>query len=1093
MWDFVLLRVRAHRLLLTAAVLAVLLTTSVLAMLSAFSGAIGDASLRHMLRTRDATTTALVVKADVLASGRDAAASAVRKGTDRAFDGLPVRWQSLTSSGAYALPGPDRDRPDLTRFAVLDRSEVKLTDGRLPRARAGKVVEAALPQAAAQQLKLTPGDRLVLTDRLAGRKLTVELTGVYRPARPQSPYWALDELGGHGVQKVSFTTYGPLMADPSLLSGGRVGAGESAWLAAADFSAVTTGRIDALRDAARAGTRQLEHDPALAGSVTVTGSLPDVLTRAERALLVSRSTLLIVALQLVLLAGYALLLVARLLSAERAGETWTLRARGGSRGRIASLAAREALLLALPAAVCAPLLAGPLTRLVAAQGALSRIGLKLDVGVSAASVWLVGIGVAVGCALAVTLPALTSQGPGGGRARALPAPLRAGADVGLLVVAAVAYWQLDQQTSGTGALSSDSKGSLGIDPLLVVAPALALLAGTVLTLRLLPPVARLAERGAARGKGLSMALAGWQFSRRPMRGAGPVLLLVLASAMGMLAVGQGASWDRSQRDQADFRAGASVRVQGTEPGMAQAAAYPAVPGVKDAAPARRIEVPLQSGRTSTALALDTARVHDGMLMRGDLSGSTPEKVLGAVRPARAGDPGVPVPKDARGLSFALRAVNVRGQKGAPPNETTSVAATVVDRFGLPYRLALGALPVDGREHRLDAELGRAAHPLRLMGLEFVTERHIGSDASQKVTLGSVRARSAAGADRPLDLSVTKWRTQLPDPEGTTSGDGSAAGSGAPATAPRVERAGSGLTFTYNTGFVPAGDAGFFVTAPSTTVRLTVRQRVALTVPAVATDRFLASADLKKGDTMDLPVPTGTVRIRIAGSVRALPTTGAADPERDGGAVLLDLHAANRALTEVGYPALDPDEWWLATKPGGDARAAAAARDLPGIDASQVTSRAELVDALRDDPLGAGPQSALSAAALVAAALAAVGFAVNTVGSLRERGDEFAVLTALGASRRRLTRLVAAEQGVLVAIGLLVGAALGAFLTRAVVPLIVLTGDATRPVPEVAIQLPPSQVALLLGGVALTPVLIIAALALRRPPQLASVLRTQGGE
>ncbi|MZD07510.1 ABC transporter permease, partial [Streptomyces sp. SID5785] len=413
MWDFVLLRVRAHRLLLAAAVLAVLLTTSVLAMLSAFSGAIGDASLRHVLRTRDAAATALVVRADVPATGREAAAAAVRASTDRAFDGLPVHRQSLVTSGAYALPGTDRDRPDLTEFADLDRSEVTLTAGRLPRAAAGRTVEAALPQTAAQQLKLEPGDRLVLTDRLGGKKLTVELTGVYRPSRPRSPYWTLDQLGGHGVQKVTFTTYGPLLADPSVLAGGRLSSGRSAWLAMADFGTVTTGRIDALRDTARAAATELEHAPALSGSVTVDTGLPDTLTRAERALLVSRSTLLIVALQLVLLAGYALLLVARLLSAERAGETWTLRARGASGARIASLAAREALLLALPAAVGAPLLAGPLTRLVASQGALSRIGLHLDVGPGDPAVWLVGVAVAAGCALAVTLPALTARGPAG--------------------------------------------------------------------------------------------------------------------------------------------------------------------------------------------------------------------------------------------------------------------------------------------------------------------------------------------------------------------------------------------------------------------------------------------------------------------------------------------------------------------------------------------------------------------------------------------------------------------------------------------------------------------------------------------------------
>lgn len=54
MTGFVFLRVRAHRLLLSAAVLAVLLTTSVLAALTAFSGSVGDAALRHALTHRSA-------------------------------------------------------------------------------------------------------------------------------------------------------------------------------------------------------------------------------------------------------------------------------------------------------------------------------------------------------------------------------------------------------------------------------------------------------------------------------------------------------------------------------------------------------------------------------------------------------------------------------------------------------------------------------------------------------------------------------------------------------------------------------------------------------------------------------------------------------------------------------------------------------------------------------------------------------------------------------------------------------------------------------------------------------------------------------
>ncbi|MGW2228835.1 FtsX-like permease family protein, partial [Streptomyces formicae] len=514
MTGFVFLRVRAHRLLLAAALLAVLLTTAVLATLTAFSGAIGDAALRQSLRTRSAADAALVVRTQVPPDKDDAAREEVEEGARRTFDGLPVRLRSLARSGTYALPRKDRagqgDKTDLTRFAALDRSRIKLVKGSWPNGSRGSsgsrgsggTVEVALPETAAAKLKLGPGAApFTLTDRLTGPEVTVRVTGVYRPVDPADPYWQLDELGGRGVRKGVFMTYGPLLVAPSVLTGSRVSTEGTQWLATADFAGVTTRRVDALRDAATEGPAALAENRALGGNPSADTALPQVLDRAERALLVSRSTLLIVALQLIMLAGYALLLVARLLSTERGGETELLLARGGSRSRIAWLAAVEALLLALPAALAAPLLAAPLTRLLAGQGALARTGLRLDVS-AGTGVWVAGLVTALGCALAVVAPALsTASGVRRSvRAPALPAPLRAGADVGLLVIAGVAYWQLDSRTSGSGALSDDRGGQLGIDPLLVAAPALALLAGTVVTLRLLPPAARLAERRAARGR-----------------------------------------------------------------------------------------------------------------------------------------------------------------------------------------------------------------------------------------------------------------------------------------------------------------------------------------------------------------------------------------------------------------------------------------------------------------------------------------------------------------------------------------------------------------------------------------------------------------
>ncbi|MFG2328696.1 FtsX-like permease family protein [Streptomyces sp. NPDC048604] len=1141
MTGFVLLRVRAHRLLLSAALLAVLLTTSVLAALAGFSGSVGDAALRSTLQGRDAGAAALAVSAQPPPDKRASADAAVRAGARRTFAGLPVTVRRLERSGPYALPralqdpAARRGEPYLTRLAALDRSRVTLVRGAFPRASgtAGPV-EVALPEAAAKRLRIAPGAVLDLTDRLdEKRTLKARVTGVYRPADLSDTYWLLDEAAGRGVRTVVFTTYGPLLADEALFGSGRLSRGDTAWQATADFDAMTTDRIEPLHAAAAAGAAALAADtgPFGGGQVTVQTSLPTVLQQVERPLLVARSTLLIVAVQLVLLAAYTLLLVARLLGAERSGETELLRARGGSRGRLVGLAAVEAGLLALPAAVVAPLLAGPLTRLLGSQGALADAGLRLDTAPSA-QVWLVAAGVAVCCAAAVVAPALAAGGGTirlrKGRAAALPASVRAGADVGLLVVAAVAYWQLDRQTtaSGGGANGGDGEGRLGIDPspglsswadpMLVAAPALALLAGTVLTLRLLPPAARLAERRAAGGRGLPAALAGWQFSRRPLRGAGPVLLLVLAVAMGMLAIGQSASWGRSQNDQADFRTGAAVRVlttRGSDPG--EAGLYAGLPGVRAAAPALRDTMGLSGNRTADVLALDitNAAAGDGLLLRGDLAGDRPvREVLGTLAPTGrdAAPPGVRLPDGAEGLTLDLRLTSTASTHPAPPR----VTVTVEDRYGIPYGRVLGSLPADGKVHRLTADLrgetrpeggaqtgaqtgaetgaetGAPAGPLTLTGLELDGQIGYGEGGTERLVVEALSAARADGAPQPVTARLGGWAAELEE-----SPDG-----GEPSVVrPRPSAdAAAPLDITYRFSSVRSPDA--YATAAGYGLRLVpVRDGKTGPLPAVASDAFLSAAGARRGDTVDVTVAGRKVTVRIVETVRELPTTGtsaakpgAAAGAGDGGGILIDLRSANRLLALAPGSPLQPNEWWLATDRGRAAEVAAALRAQPDMDAAQVLVRDEAAAELVGDPLGAGPRSALMAVAAAAAALAAVGFAVSAAGSVRERAGEFGLLRALGAPRRQLARLISAEQGLLVGIGLLMGLALGTVLTRAVVPLVLLTPQATRPVPPVLVELPAARVAVLLAAVAAVPVLIVTAIALRREDP-AKTLRTQGAE
>lgn len=1126
MTGFVFLRARAHRLLLAAAVLAVLLTTSVLAALTAFSGSIGDAALRHTLTHRAAADAALVIGAHL--PDPELAARAKKDVAEKApgaFDGLPVTLREFAVSGPYALPsglqkpgakdgkakdGKAKDGteksgkaadPDLTHFAAVDRSRVRLTSGAWPKkpeskgdegdkgGKGGATVEVALPGAAAQRLALKPGAAFTLTDRVGGPKDTVRvrLTGIYEPVDRTDPYWQLDDLQGRGVRSLVFTTYGPLLTDPSVLDSRLVSDGGRSWIATADYRTLTTGRIDSLREAAERTTASLTGTKGYRGAVTARTELPTVLDQTERTLLVSRSTLSIVAVQLVLLAAYALLLVARLLSTERAGETDLLRARGGSRGRVTALAAIEALLIAAPAAICAPLLAGPLTELLADRGGLTDLGLDLGGGATG-TVWLVAVATALGCALAVVAPALTATSARAGRTAALPGPVRAGADIALLAIAGVAYWQLDRQTggSGSGALSGDRSGSLGIDPLLVAAPALALLAGTVLTLRLLPPAAKLAERRAAGGRGLPAALAGWQFSRRPLRGAGPVLLLVLAVAMGMLAIGQAASWDRSQQDQADFESGADIRVTGGRIGdVARAGEYTGIPGIRAAAPGYRTTEEVSGNRQVTVLALDTANAADGLLLREDLSDDGARGVLAALAPPKLPHVGLRLPEKTKQVSIDLR-IDVKGApRGASPSKAEPlVTAVLEDRFGIPYRVLLGPVPADGRSHTVPLDVGPDGG-LSFTGFEVDQLEPVGAAERQELTVEAVRAVDTKGTTRTVPLTSAATGTWLGEQNAGAGTDNE--------TFPlnTVGSARSPLSVSYDVSAAPDFGDGWVDPGTVNVLIKAKRPRAPAVLKAVATDAYLKAAGAKVGQKITVTLNGESVDATIVQSVRKLPTTGpdAGGPppdrdekeraDRDGGALLFDLRAVNQRFAQRDVSGLYPGEWWLSAAPGKSAQAAEAVLARPDQDPGQVHVRDKAAEALVGDPLGAGPRSALLAVAVVAAALAAVGFGVSAVGSRRERGAEFAVLRAIGAPGKQLARMIAAEQTVLIAIGTLVGLAIGAVLTRAVVPLIVLTGQATQPVPGVLVELPLGQVALLVAGVTLAPLLIVAAIALRR--------------
>ena len=231
---------------------------------------------------------------------------------------------------------------------------------------------------------------------------------------------------------------------------------------------------------------------------------------------------------------------------------------------------------------------------------------------------------------------------------------------------------------------------------------------------------------------------------------------------------------------------------------------------------------------------------------------------------------------------------------------------------------------------------------------------------------------------------------------------------------------------------------------------TVRPVLALAVTAVAAVMCTAQ-----------PPFAGTpITLKIVSVLSAFPTiTG------PNGGVIVDQASLQQALAAADAGPAPVTEWWLRTS------APVTLSGLPH--GTTVTNRASVASSLLADPLAAAPQLAMLAIAAAAVLLAAGGFLVAAA-TARERAHDMALLAALGATKRQLTRLMCLEQAAIAVPAAAAGLLLGALLARLVVPAVTLTAAGTHPQPPVLVQLPvavPVAVALIM---AVVPVLIAAA-------------------
>ncbi|MFE9106860.1 FtsX-like permease family protein [Actinomadura geliboluensis] len=1079
--GLVLSRMAGDRTLVLAACATALFATTVLAALTGYVRSVTGEGLRRTLAAATFESAGTTIGVHVPAGGLPGVRDQVGRALAEVYgDDVPRKVSMSARSDTYTLPGQEGgDHPDLTAFATWTGIErhARLTAGRWPGAGGG--IEAVLPVAAARAVHIGVGDVLTLRGRVDKASVaTVRVVGLFEIPDPDGYFWQGDRLMTAGVERLGYTTYGPFVVRPEVFAEHFTGTGVDArFTVLPDLRGVDTGDLGPLHDRVAAAQDVLARTGGGGTQFVVVTRLTDLMGELRTAVLVARSTMLIPVIQLVLLAGCAWLLVARLLTDHRRAEVALLRTRGMGMWQLARLGLAEGLLIVLPAAVLGPLLAGPLLRLAGHAPAVRASGLRLDAG-PPAPLWAVSVVTALACAAALTLPALLSGRhtfvkvqTGLGRP---PRDAGRGAAIGaaLLLVAVLALWQLTRYGPSAPGASTGADGLAGVDPFIVSGPALALLAGGVLLLRLLPAASRIAERAATRSRGLVPVLGTRQVGRRRLRYAGPVLLLAMATAVGVLSVTTMATWRVSQIDQADFQAGADLRLAGPDgvegPGpLGRGGRFAALPGVTAATGVLRVDGNVGAG-SATVVGVDAGAVGSVLRVRPELRRELRLAELARARPAA---PALAVPGRPRTLRFDVRlrrtgpVPDVLARQASPASAGFRLAVTLVDARGHAQRVTLPALPADGAGHTLALDLARLAgaggvltYPLSVRGIGYDYDFN---PVAGPLDLDLLRVRGEDGDAAPP--AGARWDAFGGSADGRTrvapaalAVEGGLLRLSIPATPYQRAYQGDAVPVPQVSVHAMAAGAGPPPGHPSENADLLPA------VPGVVTSELARRADAGVGGTVTVSTADGEQPITVVGIAPALPSV----PGGTAGA-LVDLPTLTErrlAVTGADPAALAPGEWWAAARGGRTGSVVRALAAHPGWGKVEA-DRAALRVRLRDAPLGAGLQGALVLGSGTGLVFAAIAFAVNAAVTAGERSREFGVLRILGVHPRQVAGMLAVEQAYLVVLGLLGGTVIGLLVARLAVPHIVLGVRAARPYPPVEAVFPWPALLVMTAGVA----------------------------
>ena len=1079
-WNVAARRALANWGLELALFLGILMAISLVSSSLAFSDLLAEAALRNALDDAPYEDTNISARTfygldnssgDPLVENDYATALYVMQ-TEVAYRFLPYladEARLLQTSTFYfaghphlGIDSPERPRGKVQHMTGMLPDRVDIVQGRWPYEEGASApsldlreLEVAVDVQGLEFLQLDVGQTMEIfpaTTVDQADRVRVHIVGAFRRVDPEDEFWyganrAFSFDNDEWKTTPMFTTEDALLTVlgreyPDLYS-------QVTWFFYLDRHGVRTADLDGIKAAIRGAEHGMRSGLSNGSAST---RLATVIEDYDEQLLLARVPLFLMVFLVNGILMYYLALAAGLLLKTRAVEISMLKSRGSTTPQLGLLSAFEGMLLAVPAIIIGPFLALLLARVLGALffdfGPVNDLIPLFPSGLSflaGAIGGLIAIAVLTIATVVGSRQSIVDYRQTGARPPTTPFLQRYYLDIALLAVIGLLWWQI--QARGAF-LVRPVGGGLELDYSLLLGPALGLVALGLVVMRLFPLVMRALAALSAPVAPPWLTQGLRRVSRDPVVPGALVVLVALATALGVIGSSFSSTLERSQVERAMYEVGADVRVRhsGDNLPLSEHHLSTAMPddAVTSGAEVHRTAGHLLSQGLNTTrlslLAVDAPSFSETAWYRPDFAnGQTMGQILGGIGPdgmTGAGGDGLELPADTEGLAVWLR-TDRRISFG-------SLRARLKDSRGYHFDIDLGTLNRTGWQ-QLDGEMTPIPQtrrfrrqvsppppvypPFTLLAVHISSLRGFGEPGA--IFIDRLEAVSPAGRTMVADgRSLASWQTLE---------DYARPGLYQLDYIDSISQRGSGgsAAFTWSVG--GAGLKGIRAGPSERPLR------------ALVSPSFLEEAGGNQGEVFKVGLSQFAIELEAVAVADFFPTLE--DPRHRPFAVVDRQAFIQYANAHAPRPVGGANELWLQLADANqDMEFVAPTLREKGLLSRGTMVASEAVSKRVDTPLISAGWKGLIVLMFLALVVAGVsGIVLFCYIDTQERRTELAVLRTLGFSKAQLNVAVWFSLLVVVVFGMGLGTWVGQLIGSSILPLLEVAEEGARVTPPMILQ------------------------------------------